>query len=1084
MGIIGNRAIAASAGSGKTFQLAHRYIQLMASGVNPDRIIALTFSRKAAGEIFDSVVGYLYQAASSPGQARETGKLIGKSNFEEHDFLLLLRKLIANLHSLHIGTLDSFAIKIIRAFPIELGVSPGFEVLDNEGAAARSIREQVLGEIFGHRQVDRAARNEFLKAFKQATFGQEEKGLERSLDAFIGDYRNYYQVLPARDMWGQVDLIWPEGFPWLKPAGDVKEAASELEKLLEGNGFSQSLLKALKKFLAFAGNYSETAQWDDAVARAAVFKSLLESADDLKRGQATLHYGKGEYPLDSRQCQLMFELLSHVAGIELHRALEKTRGIYRILNQYEQFYDKAIRERGKLSFSDAQYLLTEANQYSGGALISRAPQQEARLYIDYRLDCKLDHWLLDEFQDTSDLQWKVLHNLADEILQDSSGQRSLFYVGDVKQAIYGWRGGNARLFNKILRRYEGQIEQVMLATSFRSCQPVIDTVNRAFGTLPAGELPAETIDEWGENWQKHRCQEGFVSRHGYAALLEPLCRDGEMKPTDEDRYRLVSRLLSDIDPLSRGLSVAVLVRTNENGRKIAGFLRREHPDMKIAHEGKAVIKDNAVVSVLLALVKFAAHPGDTFAWRHLQMSPLGRYFAERQEGRDDLPLMLLREIQADGFQSFVRTWAARLNSVQQLDGFGRRRVNDFIRAAGEFDSNNDRDCNAFLHFIDSYEMQELAAENAVRIMTVHQSKGLGFDVVILPDLQGRSMTGAGRSDFAVARDPVTNEPVWALKMPRGIIAQNDAVLAKQVQESNETASLDALCVLYVALTRARQGLYLVTSFPGKSSRAFTPAAFLKLQLAGDTTPQDETSITVGGEEAACLYETGERDWYTKVPPREKGAVPVAPHRIPDDFAAQISKRRRRLNISPSATGEGEIRADLLFASSAHEDTDFGVAMHQLFQKVSWIDAVNVEQLVREWRGTSTMSEDMRQRAIEQFRRALVSAEIRQALSRPPGNITLWRERHFDVVLNDQWVTGAFDRVVIMRDSEGKPLSAVIIDFKSNDIPCEADLISTADSYRSQLSLYGSALSRILQLDDSKIALQLLFTQPGKVYRLR
>ena len=194
MGIVGNRAIAASAGSGKTFQLAHRYIQLMANGVNPDRIIALTFSRKAAGEIFDSVVGYLYRAASSPDRARETGKLIGKNNFAEHDFLLLLRKLIANLHSLHIGTLDSFAIKIIRAFPIELGVSPGFEVLDNGGAAARSIREQVLGEIFGQRQVDRAARNEFLNAFKQATFGQEEKGLERSLDAFIGDYRNYYQV--------------------------------------------------------------------------------------------------------------------------------------------------------------------------------------------------------------------------------------------------------------------------------------------------------------------------------------------------------------------------------------------------------------------------------------------------------------------------------------------------------------------------------------------------------------------------------------------------------------------------------------------------------------------------------------------------------------------------------------------------------------------------------------------------------------------------------------------------------------------------------------------------------------------------
>ncbi|HUV52709.1 MAG TPA: UvrD-helicase domain-containing protein, partial [Dehalococcoidia bacterium] len=84
---IGHEAISASAGSGKTFQLAHRYIWLLANGVNPDRITALTFSRKAAGEIFDSVIKYLCEAASSPEQARKTGGRIGKPEFEQDDFL-------------------------------------------------------------------------------------------------------------------------------------------------------------------------------------------------------------------------------------------------------------------------------------------------------------------------------------------------------------------------------------------------------------------------------------------------------------------------------------------------------------------------------------------------------------------------------------------------------------------------------------------------------------------------------------------------------------------------------------------------------------------------------------------------------------------------------------------------------------------------------------------------------------------------------------------------------------------------------------------------------------------------------------
>ena len=105
---IGHKAISASAGSGKTFQLAHRYIELMARGVKPDHIIALTFSRKAAGEIFDSVVKYLCEAASSPETALRTAKLINRRDTGQREFLRILRELLESLHRLHIGTLDSF----------------------------------------------------------------------------------------------------------------------------------------------------------------------------------------------------------------------------------------------------------------------------------------------------------------------------------------------------------------------------------------------------------------------------------------------------------------------------------------------------------------------------------------------------------------------------------------------------------------------------------------------------------------------------------------------------------------------------------------------------------------------------------------------------------------------------------------------------------------------------------------------------------------------------------------------------------------------------------------------------------------
>lgn len=1076
-------AISASAGSGKTFQLAHRYIGLMANGVDPDRIIALTFSRKAAGEIFDSVVKHLCDASSLPERARKTAELIGRPGFQQQDFLRLLRNLLVSIHSLHISTLDSFTVNILKSFPMELGIPSAFEIMDNDGGEAKAVSQTVLGLIFSHRHVSSEAQQAFLGAFRQATFGQEQKGLEQSLDSFISGFRDYYRLMPQPYTWGQESTIWPHGSPWLEAAGDAAEAAAELEASLAGCEFPDGLLRSLANIVDFCGSYGESSRWDEALSKTVVFQALVANLEDLERGQMTISYGKGQYTLSARRCQLLLTLLRHAMGTELRAVVNRTQGIYQILHQYEQFYDDMVQRRGKLTFTDAQYLLTAANEYSSGSLLSRMPGQESRLYIDYRLDCKLDHWLLDEFQDTSDLQWEVLRNLADEILQDSSGQRSFFYVGDVKQAIYGWRGGNARLFGKILEQYEGQIEQIPLSVSFRSCQPVIDTVNCVFSNLSDDQLTPRTVAEWRKTWQEHKCQAGVVPEQGYVALLEPPCDGGQVKPTDENRYHAVANLLNEIRPLDRGLSAAILVRTNDVGKDIVDFLRGECPGMTIVHEGRAAIKDNPVVSVLLALVKFAAHPGDTLAWRHLQMSPLNEYFAKHKLERGGLPLMLLREIQTHGLQAFMRNWGARLNEAQQLDDFGNKRLNDLISAAGEFDSTGGRGCNDFLRFIDNYQLHELAADNAVRVMTIHQSKGLGFDIVILPDLQRDNMTRANNIDFVIARESETEKPLWALKMPSRTIAESDPVLTEQVRLQDVTECFDALCLLYVALTRARQALYMVTGFLGKSSKMVSPAALLKTQLAGDPKPTCGPAIEIGGEEFTCLYETGERDWYVKVPSKAQPARPAEGLELSREYSKCPSLRRRLLGVSPSTIEGREIRADSLFTHITHDSMEIGKAIHELFQRVSWIDDADVAGLIQKWQEASSAHEETKQRAIAQFRQAMASDEVRQVLSRPEGVVSLWREKHFEIVLEDQWITGVFDRVVVTYDRGGKPLQATILDFKSNEIADETELAKTAEYYRPQLLLYGRALSRMLRIDPSQFKLQLLFTCSGKVYTL-
>ncbi|MBM4444320.1 MAG: hypothetical protein FJ020_03315 [Chloroflexi bacterium] len=1076
---IGHKAISASAGSGKTFQLAHRYIELMARGVKPERIIALTFSRKAAGEIFDSIVEHLCKAAAAPEQAAQTGGLIGRPGMTQSDFLAILRELMQSLQSLRISTIDSFTVGVAQAFPMELGIPPRFQLVEDSGTAS-GAQQEVLARAFNRRQADPAVRRQFLRAFKQATFGREEKGLADRFDRLIGGYHGHYQVLPEPAAWGDERTIWPEGSFWLKADGDVKSAAGELEGLLRGDGLSDKMMHRWITFIEAARDFGTGSAWKREMEY--LFGRLAPLADALRRGDCTVKTDGGTCHLSPQECRLALTLVAHIMKTELSVAVEKTRGIYQVLDLYERFYDSLLRRQGRLTFTDVQYLLTAGNRYSGGALLSRLPSAEARLYIDYRLDCRLDHWLLDEFQDTSDLQWEVLSNLADEILQDDSGRRSFFYVGDAKQAIYGWRGGNARLFSQVLARYREHIQLDHLATSYRSCQAVIDAVNNVFGAISADPLPAGAVAQWQSLWQVHRCEKGKVPDHGCVAVLEPPCDEGRTKPGDEDRYRAVARLLQEIDPPGRRLSAAVLVRTNKSGNELVDFLRRECGGMRIVHEGRASIKDNPVVAALLSLVKFAAHPGDTLAWRHLQMSPLGGSLAGERLSRGSLPPLLLRQIQSEGFQSLIRTWGGRLDARHPLDEFGRKRLNELINAAIEFDGTDSRDCNEFLRFIDGYEIHDLASDDAVRVMTIHQSKGLGFDVVILPDLQTGNMA-AGPVDFAVARNEITGRPAWALVMPRRLVAQQDAVLKGELQAGDETTAFDALCLLYVGMTRARKGLYIITAFPGRTSTLFSPAAFVKQQLAGDPRPVSGRPVNIAGEEFTCLYETGERHWYLAAPEPAPSVAAALPAELPADFRRRPSHRRRLVHVQPSRSADIERKAGWLFAPEAKDSLDLGTAIHELFRRVSWLGEMDTDEMVRQWSKTTALTEELRGRVEGLFRRAVALPEILQALSKPRGNVWLWQEKDFETVLGNRWVSGTFDRVVTERNEAGIPLRATILDFKSDEVADGADPAALAERYRPQMVLYRDALSQILRLKPTRIQLRLVFVQPGKVIDL-
>ena len=801
--------ILASAGSGKTYALTNRFVQLLARGAPPERVVALTFTRKAAGEFFDEILKKLARAAREDVFAAQLARDIGQPALGPADFRRLLRGVVDAMHRLRLGTLDGFFARIARAFPLELGLTGEFEVLQDH--AARAERRRVLQRMFARAPggLD-AAQREFIEAFKRATFGTEEKQLTTRLDGFLDAHHEKFLAAPRPALWGQPERVWPDGCDWL--AGDappLADAVAELRAALARRGLPEKQQARWDLFFAALPEWAPGAPLPDPVEY--LLKNALAVWPDLRRGAAELTVERKKLALGPEECAGLVAIVRHLVGGELTRRLEMTRGIHAVLHGYETVYHDAVRRSGKLTFGDVQRLLqpdADGARFAGGA----DENDDGRLQIDFRLDAQLDHWLLDEFQDTSFGQWSVLRNLIDEAVQDPTGERSFFCVGDVKQAIFTWREGDPRLFREIFDHYNdaapGTIAEQHLVKSFRSGPAIIAMVNAVFGRADvlATLFPGPASAAWNREWRAHESARPQLASH--AAWLHAA--------DEAERFARTVALLREIAPLERGLDCAVLTQSNATATALADYLRREGGIPALAESDLHIATDNPLGAALLALVKAAAHPGDTLAEQHVAMTPLQGVLEAAGLGLpEQRSLRLLTQIHADGFERTLDFWLRRLEAkLAPDDAFSRERGRQFIAAAAAFDATGSREAAEFVAFMERHAVRGAEVSGVVRVMTIHKSKGLGFDVVILPDLEGQRIDQR-RDGLAVQRAP-DRTVEWVLDLPPKLFYAQDETLAAHVQAAEAEAGYEALSLLYVAMTRAKRAMYAITNATGTS----------------------------------------------------------------------------------------------------------------------------------------------------------------------------------------------------------------------------------------------------------------------------
>ena len=995
-------SISASAGCGKTYTLAHRVLRLLAMGARPDSIGAYTFSRKAAGEIFDAIVEYLRKAAADPRAAERTSAAMGLSR-NPAEFMGDLRALLSQLHRLRIGTLDSRIAQMLSAAAVELQLPPEFALLDGQGPEARFLHEQTLDGLLAPGVLSEESKEAFLGSFELTTQGLAENALDRKLLEMISDHRSVF-------------LLFPEAEAWRHPGGalevrDPPRALPEADRTLLAAHLRDSLgEEGLPELLTLIGTceaYTTGKSWSKDRPTGALAERLLEA----EIGEEIM-YRRKAVPLTGEQHRGVKLLLQHPAGVELERAWMQTRGVFGLLAAFEARYMRTALARGAVSFEDACALITGFHHLPPGALA-------------YRMDGEVAHWLLDEFQDTSTLQWRAVEPFVDEVLQDAGGERSFFYVGDVKQAIYAWRGGNADLFDRVRERYAEKIRLEPMDVSQRSAPAVLALVNRLMDAVPDMEgFPAGALAKWNAQFRPHSPAERHRNLPGMARVVER--HDKE----DESELALLSELLRTLDP---GLEVAVLVRSNQRGAELADGLRRE--GFSVVQEGQSALRNDTAVEVVLAALTLAAHPGDRFAGRVLDMA----------DWKPD-PQGILRSVHDQGL---ARTLQALVRSLPLEDdaAYSRDRLRKLVEAGQAFDRMDLPSIDRFLAFVDRTYLKEHEARGVIRIMTLHQSKGLGFDVVFLPLTASMSFVSVETHSLVTSAEG--REPGWVLQLPQKEVCGLTGGLDTEFERLQAESAYENLCNLYVALTRAKQGLFvLLPPAPAKGGSLNVMHNWIRHRLEGGASAAAGAPLEFGTVLAAYGDES--------LPAPERSGPAVR-----EPLPMRLAEGRAVLpRLEPSRADAESRELGRTFHRIAVDGRALGSRVHGILEKLTWADEMPFEALL------AACGEPEDSPAAAHVRRAYSIEALRK-----PGRVKdLWREQHFESVMPEGWITGIFDRVVLFEDG------AWIQDYKTN-LRSDAETVA---HYAPQMGLYRKVLADMLGFAPERIRCQLLFTNTGEV----
>jgi len=802
----------ASAGAGKTYTLVKEILSLLLTNESDyhfENILAITFTNKAAGEMKERIIATLEEIAKNinPKEDRYILELASELNLKPeiiqtkaHTILLAI---LHNYSKFSISTIDKFNLRLMKSFAQDLGLSMNFDVEMN----TKEIINESIDLLYSKIGEDEKLTQTMIQIALDNMENDKSWDIRKTLSNDTSDLSNdrYVEEIDKLKNISLDDFIRYRTtiFDDIKTLKNgLKMIGNNFAELLANNGITYNELPGKSKGIFTFFNKLKTHNGIGLV--------LPSDANNRTINENEFLNVKNLNPIAESLFPEIKNLFENAAKFNDHlillTAIQKNISSISLINEVEKSLDSIKKDSNVL-------LINEFN-----TIISKNLQNQPANFIYERIGSRYHHYFIDEFQDTSTLQWNNLNPLIENARAQSD---TIMLVGDAKQSIYRWRGGNPKQMIDLVEKHEEENIQVEeLERNWRSHENIIQ-FNNEFYSFIAPELNLDsfkTLYEVGNKQLSNPQKDGFVK-------INFIEQEGNSKVLfNEKNLELVLQQIKQSVENGFSLSdIAILVRSNAQGVMVAKFLT-ENGLVVISNEA-LLLKNSFEIQLIEYLFKITSNPMDEQSKIRFLMTAYELNLFKTEDLSITIKKALNGELNA--FLKLVKSLSLDLDFIQDqnmsLYDFTEKTIRNlhlqhnspayilsFLDVILEFTAKNESDINSFLEYWETAKIKSSIKTpkgvDAVQILTIHKSKGLEFPVVILPFLDWTNKS----SNIWIPLEKNENNPFdsFYVGINKDLKNIEDKTIKTKIEEEENLSQLDEINTLYVATTRAKEQLFI------------------------------------------------------------------------------------------------------------------------------------------------------------------------------------------------------------------------------------------------------------------------------------